>query len=61
MKKQKKQKKLPSSDYYIEGKIIIFTEEFHINRGYCCGSGCRHCPFEPRAIKGNTTLIKKTP
>ena len=61
MKKQKKQKKLPSSDYYIEGKIIIFTEEFHINRGYCCGSGCRHCPFEPKAIKGNTTLIKKTP
>ncbi|MBT9554500.1 MAG: hypothetical protein IV100_00670 [Myxococcales bacterium] len=23
----------------------VFTEQSHLDRGYCCGSGCRHCPF----------------
>lgn len=33
-------------DYYInEDGYIVFTERYHLERGYCCGSGCRHCPF----------------
>ena len=59
-KEQKKGgNKFPPSYYYMEGERIIFTEEFHINRGSCCGNGCRHCPYEPKSIKNNTTLIKK--
>ena len=23
----------------------VFTEAYHLARGTCCGSGCRHCPF----------------
>eukprot|EP01012_Entosiphon_sulcatum_P004654 TRINITY_DN11906_c0_g2_i1.p1 TRINITY_DN11906_c0_g2~~TRINITY_DN11906_c0_g2_i1.p1 ORF type:complete len:330 (+),score=44.39 TRINITY_DN11906_c0_g2_i1:29-1018(+) len=23
----------------------VFTALFHKERGYCCGSGCRHCPY----------------
>jgi hypothetical protein len=23
----------------------VFTAEFLARRGYCCASGCRHCPF----------------
>ncbi len=23
----------------------VFTEAYHLRRGRCCGSGCRHCPF----------------
>jgi hypothetical protein len=23
----------------------VFTAEFLAARGYCCDSGCRHCPF----------------
>jgi hypothetical protein len=34
------------------------TEAYQINRGYCCGNGCRHCPYEPKAQKGNTTIKK---
>jgi len=56
--KKKGEIKFPPSYYYTEGERIIFTEEFHINRGQCCGNGCRHCPYEPRAKKGNTTLRK---
>jgi hypothetical protein len=25
--------------------LSVFTAAFHADRGYCCDSGCRHCPF----------------
>ena len=52
------QKLLPS-DFYIKNGIYVFTKEFHLRRGSCCGNGCRHCPYIPKAVKGNTTLIEK--
>ena len=32
-------------DYYIEGEAFVFTGSYLKRRGYCCGSGCRHCPY----------------
>lgn len=32
-------------DFYREGVAIVFTARFHLRRGYCCESGCRHCPY----------------
>ncbi len=32
-------------DYYMENGFFVFTEKFHKDRGYCCKSGCRHCPY----------------
>ena len=32
-------------DYYREGGAVVFTESYLKRRGYCCGSGCRHCPY----------------
>lgn len=32
-------------DYYHEGDAVVFTESYLKRRGYCCGSGCRHCPY----------------
>lgn len=43
-------------DYYLEKGQIILTEEYLAKRGKCCGSGCRHCVFEPIHTKGNTKL-----
>ncbi|MBL0313654.1 MAG: hypothetical protein IPP78_13275 [Holophagaceae bacterium] len=43
-------------DHYWEGPYMVFTESHHRNRGYCCGSKCRHCPFEPRFEKGGNML-----
>ncbi len=34
-----------AGDFYIEGEHVVFTAQYHLRRGYCCGSGCRHCPF----------------
>ncbi len=25
--------------------LSVFTSEFLARRGFCCDSGCRHCPF----------------
>lgn len=32
-------------DYYCEGPAMVFTAQFLLRRGYCCESGCRHCPY----------------
>jgi hypothetical protein len=32
-------------DFYFEGRFMVFTEKFLRERGYCCESGCRHCPY----------------
>jgi hypothetical protein len=34
-------------DYTVEGGLLVFTAAYHLKRGYCCGNGCRHCPYDP--------------
>lgn len=24
---------------------MVFRASYHLRRGYCCGNGCRHCPY----------------
>ncbi|WP_372473669.1 DUF5522 domain-containing protein [Capnocytophaga sp. ARDL2] len=44
-------------DYYLsESGFRIFTEKYLLDRGYCCKSGCKHCPY---GFDKNTGLIKK--
>jgi hypothetical protein len=33
-------------DYYLEDGLLVFTAIFLRKRGYCCESGCRHCPYQ---------------
>ena len=41
-----KKKSLENDDfYYSNDGYIIFTEKYHLNRGYCCKSNCKHCPY----------------
>jgi len=33
-------------DYYFnEDGFMVFTADYLRKRGYCCQSGCRHCPY----------------
>jgi hypothetical protein len=34
-------------DFYIDPEtgLTVFTALYLYNRGSCCGSGCRHCPY----------------
>ncbi|MDC1069051.1 DUF5522 domain-containing protein [Candidatus Kapabacteria bacterium] len=42
-------KQLPpieKGDYYIDSNgFFVFTEKYHLKRGWCCKSGCKHCPY----------------
>jgi hypothetical protein len=32
--------------YYTDPNgLLVFTEKYHLERGYCCKNGCRHCPY----------------
>jgi hypothetical protein len=32
-------------DYYFENGLMVFTEYYLRERGYCCTNRCRHCPY----------------
>ena len=36
---------IEGKDFYWDGPYMVFTAEYLRNRGYCCQSGCRHCPY----------------
>ena len=37
--------------YYPEEGYIVFTEQYHLKRGHCCGNRCRHCPYGHKAVR----------
>ena len=48
-------------DYYYneEGKMVL-TAHYLTNRGYCCGNGCKHCPFDYQNVsEPKRTLLRK--
>jgi Family of unknown function (DUF5522) len=36
---------LRPEDYYFDRSLMVFSEAYHLRRGYCCGNNCRHCPY----------------
>ena len=44
-------KPIQGIDYYLEDGKWVFTSWNHLKRGYCCGSGCRHCPYPKEKAK----------
>lgn len=49
--KAKPEKFVEGLDYYFENGYMILTAHFLLKRGYCCGNGCRHCPYENQSKK----------
>jgi hypothetical protein len=38
-------------DYYFnDDGYIVLTEKYHLEKGFCCGNGCRHCPYNYEAV-----------
>jgi len=31
--------------YYNEQGYIVLTAKYHLQKGFCCGNGCKHCPY----------------
>lgn len=36
--------------YYNQEGYMVFTEAYHLEKGYCCGHGCLHCPFDYECV-----------
>lgn len=56
------QELIEGTHYYFNADgLVVLTGKYHLERGYCCGNGCLHCPFdyenvpEPR----RTDLLRK--
>lgn len=58
MDRQSNENKLTAEEdfYFTPEGYKCFTEKFHLKRGYCCKSGCRHCPY---GFDKKTNTIKK--
>lgn len=45
-KARESSKVIEGVDYYFEDGLMVLTAHFLLKRGYCCGNGCRHCPYQ---------------
>ncbi|MEZ4742473.1 MAG: DUF5522 domain-containing protein [Bdellovibrionota bacterium] len=39
--------------YFNEEGLLVMTEAYHLKRGYCCESGCLHCPYGYKCDRDN--------
>ncbi|WP_367112886.1 DUF5522 domain-containing protein [uncultured Chitinophaga sp.] len=39
--------------YYNEQGLMVLTAKFHLDRGRCCGNGCKHCPYDYENVPEN--------
>lgn len=49
--RQRPSPKAVAGDFYFDpaSGLLVFTGQYLRRRGYCCHSGCRHCPWEPQS------------
>ncbi|HXS36623.1 MAG TPA: DUF5522 domain-containing protein [Flavipsychrobacter sp.] len=46
-----KNRLVEGEDYYIQPDgLLVFTASYLLERGYCCGNGCRNCPYEYKEV-----------
>ncbi len=47
--------------YYNPDGLVVFTADYLLNRGYCCGNGCKNCPYDYKNVPEpkRTLLLKK--
>lgn len=53
--KNKKMKKAlfdDNEEFYVNSDgYQVFTAEYLMKRGYCCGNGCLHCPYQYKNVE----------
>ena len=39
-------------DYYInDDGYVVLTEHYHLEKEFCCGNGCLHCPYNYEKVE----------
>ena len=49
-------------DYFFSSDgLVVFTAEYLLERGYCCGNGCVNCPYDYKNVPEpkKTELLKR--
>jgi len=42
---------IPGIDFYYNTEgFIVLTEKYHLDKGFCCGNGCVHCPYLYKSV-----------
>ena len=39
---------------------MVFTKEYHLKRGHCCGNNCINCPWKNCSIENEIDEKNKT-
>lgn len=55
------QRMIEGEDYYMnEEGLLVLTAKYLSKRGYCCGNGCFHCPYNYEQVcePERTILLK---
>ena len=47
-------------DYYFENGLMILTEHFLLERGFCCHNGCRNCPYQTEKDKDHNKNVSNS-
>jgi hypothetical protein len=43
-------------DYTVDDRgLLVFTSAYLLRRGYCCGNGCRNCPYRGKPLPTQET------
>ncbi len=53
---------IEGEDYYFnDADLMVMTEKYLRARGFCCKSGCTHCPYGFPRLETRTTLSPSAP
>lgn len=53
---------MTTADFYLnEDGLMVFTEAYHLKRGYCCKNKCRHCPWKFGQAVVKDKIVNKPP
>ncbi len=55
-----KEKLTEGIDYYFENGLMVLTAHFLLKRGYCCGNGCRYCPYNTGEDSGHNKNVSNS-
>jgi len=48
--------------YYINNDgYVVLTEKYHLEKGFCCGHGCKHCPYNYENVPEPSRMILLKP
>jgi hypothetical protein len=43
-------KKEEEERFSADDDLIVFSAEYLLQRGYCCGNACRNCPYDYKNV-----------